>query len=417
MKNLIERIRAKMRADVSRHRSMWKSFLQSMGLLAIALIAALYSSNVARDGRVIAASASALLSLAIAVWVGWRFVPRLARSVDWGWIPFLSGYHVTRDGWIFFGALAVVVSAAVNTNNNLLYMVLAALASVLILSVFLSSLNLRQVRFDVQVPSRCFAGEGFSMTIVVRNFKRVFPTLSVFTEAFDGGDGVVLTSGQKPLYFALAKPQGRTTEARTVMTSRRGRFAIGPIRAASRYPFGFLLRERAFPSEAQGIAYPALLPLEEAFLGAPDAHGSNQRFTRGFGYELYTIRDYVPSDSARSVHWKASAKTATLKTREYAADEERRVMLAFDRFGNPDDPAAVEAFERLVSRAGSLAFYLMRDGVDVGLQSDEWQSDASASESSLESILTYLALVEMSPNASRPEVTADSGKVTLSLRP
>src|SRR5213595_3879553 len=96
----IDRIRVRIRSDVSRHRSMWKSFLQSMGLLTIALVSALYSSGVAGEGRVMAASISAILSLIIVVWVGLRFVPRLARGVDWDWVPFLSGYSVTRDGWI-----------------------------------------------------------------------------------------------------------------------------------------------------------------------------------------------------------------------------------------------------------------------------------------------------------------------------
>src|SRR5947199_1308758 len=94
----------------------------------------------------------------------------------------------------------------------------------------------------------------------------------------------------------------------------------------------------------------------------PDVQGSNQRFERGLGHDLYMIRDYVPSDSARHVHWKASAKTSTLKTREYAADESRRITLAFDRFGHPSD---VEKFERLVSYAASLAYHLINNGVEV----------------------------------------------------
>ncbi|HEX4999906.1 MAG TPA: DUF58 domain-containing protein [Terriglobia bacterium] len=416
IRKVMEGLLVRILADASRSRSMWKSFLQSIGALSVALIAALYSSSVAAEGRVIAASVAAMLSLAIAVWVAWRFVPRLARGVDWDWIPFLSGYHVTRDGWIYFGALAVVVSAAINTNNNLLYMVLAALVSVLVISVFLSALNLRQVEFEAQVPARCFAGEAFPMTIIVRNHKRVFPTLSLFTESFSGGGTMALADGEPPLYFALAKPRGRTTEVRSVILAKRGRFAVGPVRAVSRFPFGFLMRARLFPTEAEGVAYPALLEPEEARLGFPDARGESRRFARGFGYELHAIRDYIPSDSARSVHWKASAKTATLKTREYALDEEPRAVFWFDRFGDPSDPAAAAAFERLVSRAASLAFYLIRDGYEVSFQSDEWKSSGAASESLLESILTYLALVEMSPATPAPEVGVESGILVFSLR-
>ena len=112
--------------------------MTAIGLLAIAMIAALYSSSVARGGHVIGSALSAFLALGIAVWVGIKFVPRLASHVDWEWLPFFSHYQVTREGWMYFVTVTVVVFAAINTANNLLYMVLSALLAVLLLSGFLS---------------------------------------------------------------------------------------------------------------------------------------------------------------------------------------------------------------------------------------------------------------------------------------
>src|SRR5262249_16693861 len=115
---------------------MWKHFLKSIGLLTIAMLAALYSSSAGRDGRVAAAAVSAFLALGIAVCVAVRFVPSMASHVDWDWLPFRSRYRVTREGWIYLAAVAIVVFAAVNTANNLLYMVLSGLLAVLMLSGF-----------------------------------------------------------------------------------------------------------------------------------------------------------------------------------------------------------------------------------------------------------------------------------------
>src|SRR5262249_21316571 len=106
------------------HRAMWKNFLQAIALLTVAMMSALYSSSVGSDGRIIAAGVSAAIALAISIWVGLRFVPRLAQGVDWHWLPFLSRYKVTQEGWVYFGAIAIVILAAINTSNNLLYMVL-----------------------------------------------------------------------------------------------------------------------------------------------------------------------------------------------------------------------------------------------------------------------------------------------------
>ena len=73
----------------------------------LAMLTALYSSSAARRATW-AGIAAALISLAIAAWVGIRFVPRLARGVDWAWMPFLTQYKITRDGGIFLGATSLV---------------------------------------------------------------------------------------------------------------------------------------------------------------------------------------------------------------------------------------------------------------------------------------------------------------------
>src|SRR5262249_42747254 len=151
---------------------------------------------------------------------------------------------------------------------------------------------------------------------------------------------------------------------------------------------------------------------EKLNLSAVDLLGSNQRFERGLGNDLYMIRDYLPVDSARHVHWKASAKTGALKTREFAAEESRRFAIHLDRFAHVDQAAD---FEKLGSYAASVAVYLSRDGIEVGLVTDEWSSGHGCTEAHIEKILKYLALVERSDSAARP--ATDSGvAMVLSLR-
>jgi len=189
------------------------------------------------------------------------------------------------------------------------------------------------------------------------------------------------------------------------MLPKRGRYAVREVNASSRYPFGFFVKERGHRVDAGCLCYPEILPQEQLNLTSIDFQGKNQRFERGLGHDLYLIRDYVPSDSTRHVHWKASAKTSTLKTREYTAEESRRITLVFDRFGHPSD---VEQFERLVSYAASLAFHLINEGIELKFIADDWQSN------SLESILEYLALVEISGVAAVPPPI--DGAIHLSLR-
>src|SRR5205814_5778466 len=103
----------------------------------------LYSASASGDGRGPAAGISAIIALAVALWVGIRFVPHLAKGVNWTWIPELSRFRLTKDGWIFLSTIVIVVFAAVNTSNNLLYMVLSVLLAVMLLSGLLLELNFR----------------------------------------------------------------------------------------------------------------------------------------------------------------------------------------------------------------------------------------------------------------------------------
>ena len=371
--------------------------MTAIGLLTIALITALYSSSAGRDGRVVPAAISAFLALGIAVLVGIRFVPRLASNVDWEWLPFISRYHVTREGWIYFGAITVVVFAAINTANNLLYMVLSALLAVLLLSGFLSGLNFRFLKILVRVPSHCFASQPFPISIQISNEKRMFPSLSILFEPAYGS-----AFRFSAFYVPVVRSLASTHQMGQALIMQRGRFSLKQVQASSRYPFGFFLKKRTYPAEAECICYPEIIPPDELDISVIDLLGENQRFERGPGHDLYMIRDYVPSDSARHVHWKASAKTSTLKTREYSAEESRRVLFSFDRYGHPWNS---ERFEQLVSYAASLAYHLVNDGIEVSFSSDEWHSSAGDAKTVLDSILEYLALVQMSarPGALRPE--------------
>lgn len=390
------------------HGAMWKNFMSSIGLLSIAMMSALYSSSAGRDGRVVAAGLSALIALIIAIWVGVRFVPRLAASVDWDWLPFFSHHQITREGWIFFAAVTVVIFAAINTSNNLLYMVLSALLAVLLLSGFLSGLNFRYLRVDVRIPSHCFAGEPFPISIQVRNQKRLFPSFSIHLDSPEQSAFRFPT-----FYIPVIHALKHTRASGEAMLARRGRYTMSELTASSRYPFGFFMKDGDCRLQAECICYPEIIPQERMNFSVLDITGANQRFERGLGYDLYTIRDYVRSDSARHVHWKASAKTATLKTREYAAEDSRRIVLAFDRFGAAGDE---DKFERLVSYAASLAYHLINDGIEVALVSDDWHTSYGSSDALLESILQYLALVNSSDKADGPSRYVSEGAILLSLR-
>jgi uncharacterized protein (DUF58 family) len=381
---------------------MWKTFLQSMAFLTVALMFAVYSSSTAHAGDMLTTLITAITSVVLALWVGIRFVPRLAKDVDWTWMPGFAQYKVTREGAIFMSVVVIVFAASINTSNNLLYMVLSALLAMLFLSALLSHKNFKYLEMEMLLPAHTFVGETVPVSIRIRNHRRVFPAFSLMTEP-----------PGSTMYFSVIQPNVTVHRLSEAAFLRRGRYTFDRLPTKSRFPFGFFLRGRDYRVNAECICYPEILAEENLEISLPDIIGSHERPERGSGSELHTIRDYVPSDSSRHVDWKATAKTAALKTREFAAEDSRRILIAFDRYGTVRDS---EDFEDMVSRAASLAFHLIRNGQVVLFVADDWESVPEASQAALDGILNYLALVEMSATAPPPQFDPERGALLLSLR-
>ncbi len=365
------------------------SFVRALAMLSLSLVAALYANGSARDGRIIATGIGALVAMSIAVWVTVRLVPKLAGGVDWQWRPVFTRYRITREGMIFVAATLVVGAAALNTSNNLLYMVLAGMLAVLLLSGFLSSLNFKALEPQVRVPERCHAGQPFTLSAGVRNRKKMFASISI-----EIAPGTKSPCRFDPHYVPLVRPGTLETGIVTTTLPSRGRWRIEQVVVRSRYPFGFISKGRSCDVDAEIVAYPALLAADAIRLTLPDLLGCAERFSRGNGMDLYGIREYVSTDSARHVDWKASARTAGLKTREYASEESQRILIELDRFAEPGP-----AFERLVSETASAAVHLVRNGAEVTLVTDEWTSPAVRTSVQMDEILLYLAEVSTTQNA------------------
>jgi uncharacterized protein (DUF58 family) len=111
------------------------------------------------------------------------------------------------------------------------------------------------------------------------------------------------------------------------------------------------------------VVYPSVDATDEFFEMLPLITGEFETYVRGRGYDLYRIREYMPEDSARHMDWKATAKSGSLKVREFTREDERKLCIVFD---NP--PAGLisdAAYERAVNLAASLAWHFSSQDAEV----------------------------------------------------
>jgi uncharacterized protein (DUF58 family) len=205
----------------------------------------------------------------------------------------------TREGnWFVFLALAIGL-AAINTGNNLLYLLLAWLLSFIIASGVLSELTMRGLRVTRRPAPEVWAGQPFLMEIAVENGKAGLASFSIEIE--DLIDGRPL---DKKCYF-LKIPPGKTQRTSYRHTfSRRGRYRFDGFRIATRFPFTLFRKSRDTDDGSEVIVYPRRDP--GAAPGAPAARTS-------------ASAPATASAAAASSSGCASGRTATIAARSTGA--------------------------------------------------------------------------------------------------
>ena len=164
-------------------------------------------------------------------------------------------------------------------------------------------------------------------------------------------------------YFPFLPPQADGVADLDLRFDRRGCYREDSFGLATGFPFAFLTKTRHVSLRREILVYPRIETTGEILEVLPLVRGEWESFVRGRGSDLYRIREYLPDDSARHVDWKATAKSGSLKVREFAREDERKLAIVFD---NPGDGAiSDEIYERAVDLTASLAWHFSNDEAEI----------------------------------------------------
>src|ERR1039458_6465749 len=158
---------------------VWVKCLLALMGLGLAFGAALISTAYGEAGNLWASVILASLALLTAVFVGLVTVPYLARRVALERLRQTFHYEVTKVGVIYVLVTLVIGIAALNTGNNLLYIVVAAMLAAILMSGVVSALVLRGLELEVRLPEHMFAGRPVVGRIALRNPKPSRPSFSI----------------------------------------------------------------------------------------------------------------------------------------------------------------------------------------------------------------------------------------------
>jgi uncharacterized protein (DUF58 family) len=342
----------------------WRNFGVAMLVLSAALMVALFSAAVAQQGRVALAAASTAVALGLAGWVAVTIVPNLARRTSLGWVVYQIDYKLTREGMAYLGVVGILILASVNTGNNLLFMILACSLAGIVISGVLSRAVLTGVGLKFDMPEHVFAEQPVVAEMELRNDKEFWPSFSlrVVGKAKKDATSEILT---RPVFFPYIPGLSSARQKVELIFPRRGSYRQDAFGIRTRFPFGFFEKTRTVASQLEIIVYPRVEPTDQFYEVLPLLSGEMASIFRGRGHELHSLRDYLPTDSARFVDWKVTARAGHMVVREFAREDERRVMLVLDPFIGPPradlgelaEAEHAEKFERAVGMAACIAWH------------------------------------------------------------
>lgn len=196
--------------------------------------------------------------------------------------------------------------------------------------------------------------------------------------------------------LALVGPRQQRSYAAYTLLNRRGAFHLGPTLLRSGDPFGLFQVTRRFQGEQELLVLPYVVDLLRFPSPSGQFPGGKAILRRATDVtpQAAGVREYLPGDALRSIHWPTSVRKDRLMVKEFEQDPQADVWIFLDahqlvhvhadsqpagervdqfwqiwkdegsRVRLPDD-----TFEYAISAAGSIASYYLKGGRSVGLVS------------------------------------------------
>lgn len=282
--------------------------------------------------------------------------------------------RVNRAGLIFIGITIFLGVAAVNTANNLLYLIVSSLLSFMLVSGVISLYNLRGLTVLLIPPEEVYARNETPFRVVVKNHKS-FPSFLV-----------VVKKEERACVFPIVPAKDEVEDFLIISFERRGFCPTVKVEVSSPFPVGMFERFFDLEVEVNLVVFPQLLPIAGQLFGEGlDERGSSIQYERRRGYEeLHGVREYA-GEPPKLIHWKLSAKTGSLYVKDMVEESAPPLILSLDMVEG--------TLEERISKLSYLVVKYISEGRAVGLKLGTNTIEPSLGNQHKKRLLTELALL------------------------
>ncbi|MFB9314851.1 DUF58 domain-containing protein [Nocardioides plantarum] len=270
------------------------------------------------------------------------------------------GAAVTTTGWTVIG-LGVVSGVAGVGGGYVELRLVAVLCALVLLSGAVLLLDRARVetRLELRPPSTVAGRPGRAVLRVTSRGRRPLRhrVVSVPVRRADRED--------RTLVRLPVLRSGQTHEQQIVLpATERGIVEVGPVGSRRTDPLGLFVRHTRWSGVADLAVRPRTIEIESIAPGhVPDHDGSPSERVSMSDLAFHALREYVPGDDLRHVHWRSSARAGVLHVRQYHDTRRSSVVVVVDRH-QAAYPRAQD-FELALSIAASVVVRLDEEGYAV----------------------------------------------------
>ncbi|GAB2546505.1 DUF58 domain-containing protein [Brachybacterium huguangmaarense] len=276
---------------------------------------------------------------------------------------------ITPAGWALLAAAVACWTVGLTLHVTELNVIAVMLTvPLLIAGAFILGRSAYRVSLDLSA-TRVVVGERALGTIEIANeaSRAMLPSR------------IELTVGGATAQFLVPRlePEQSHEEVFAIPTRRREVLVVGPVRSVRDDPLGLMRRQVTWAHAQDVFVHPATARLEGFETGyLRDLEGTPSSALTSSDIAFHALREYVPGDDRRHVHWRSTARTGRLMVRQFEETRRSHVVVALANIaGQFEDD---QEFELAVSVAASLAAQTLREEKELTARSVDAAQRTSA---------------------------------------
>ncbi len=288
-----------------------------------------------------------------------------------------SQIKLTKAGCLYIAVTLGLGLAAINTGNNLLYLLTSTFLSFMFLAGVFGKKNIEALDVILEFPEEIYCGKETFIKVKIFNKKRFFPGFLIKIDLKDFNVSVLFP------YF-----EKEETAIVQIKPKKRGLNYIKDIYLSSVFPFNFFVRFKKINKIFSFIAFPKPKKCKYfIYQDEKNKEGQKELEKYGFEGEILFIKDYTEGTPIKYIHWKASAKTQDLKVKQLSQSANQPIIIHFEKIPIPD-------IEEKLSCITFLILEYIKKNIPIGLKIKNKFYKPEISFKQKIKLLTELALYE-----------------------